>query len=89
MIFNDVILFEYMAKNKREPSYTHAQNKYLIWVNSQIPLTKNYVLFTAIFNSANFPFCLSPQGDIFKIADLCLSEPKILWKWTIQPYVIC
>lgn len=87
MIFNDVILFESMAKNKNKPSYTHAWNKYLMWINSQIPLTKNY-LFTAIFNGTDFSFFPSPQGDIFKIVDLCLSEPKILWKWTIQPYVI-
>lgn len=87
MIFNDVILFESMAKNKSKPSYTRAWNKYLMWRNSQIPLTKNY-LFTAIFNGTDFPFFHSPQGDIFKIVDLCLSKPKILWKWTIQPYVI-
>lgn len=70
MIFNDVILFEPMAKSKSEQSYTLAWNKHPTGINFQIPVPSNSMLIHGCFRyrlvfGINFPTCPSPKGDIF------------------------
>lgn len=77
-----------MAKIKSEPSYTHAWNKHLKWINFHVPVTANYMLYLLLLSRVyTSPCALHPKGTFSKVVELHLSEPKMLWKWTTQPYV--